>query len=71
MLDFEHDSVMSTASKILVACLAIVGAIMVYGVVVHLFHFLVFAAVVIGLLYVASRVMGSKALGTGGRKSLP
>ncbi len=62
---------MSTPTKIGVALLAIFGAVVIYGLLVHILHFLVIAALVLGVLYVGARLLGVRALGGGGRRSLP
>ena len=62
---------MSTATRIGIALLAIVGAVMIYSVLVHVFHFIVFAAIALGIAYVVVRLVGAKALGSGNRKTLP
>jgi hypothetical protein len=51
--------------------MALFGALIVIGFVVHIFHYLVIAAVILGIGYVVLRASGMKALSGNRRKTLP
>lgn len=61
---------MSNWMRLVWACCAVFGALLVIGFVLRIFHLLVIAAVILGVGYVALRLAAPKALG-GTRKILP
>ena len=62
---------MSNWMKVLAACLAVLGGIMLISFVIGIFHYLVIGAVVLGLGYVILRAVNGPKLLSGTRKILP
>ena len=62
---------MSLITRIVVACLSVIGILVVYSLLVHIFHYAVLAAVVVGILYVSSRVLRPRPLAVSRRRILP